>query len=169
MCFYLQFQIQQKTQVFQNVSCDLVSFTWQTMCVILQIVKADFESVFSKWVLYTPCQSSWIQLGGGEGRVHSTFSGRGVQPWFPKCGVCELIFASERGVLWTEIFKFRGLRAQIWAKIEACRCWNFYFLFWKEGLVNWLLSSFAWNGTPANYRRGLKRGSSGPYIPIPPF
>ena len=29
--------------------------------------------------------------------------------------------------------------------------------------------SFAWNGTLANYRRGVKRGSSGSHIPIAPF
>ena len=35
--------------------------------------------------------------GGG----HSTFffSGRGVRPGFPKCGACELTFASEKGGL----------------------------------------------------------------------
>ena len=27
------------------------------------------------------------------------FSGRGVRPGFSKCGVCELIFASEKGGL----------------------------------------------------------------------
>ena len=46
-------------------------------------------------------------------------SSRGVQPRFPKCGACKLIFASERGALWTEIFKSGGLRAKIWAKIET--------------------------------------------------
>ena len=59
---------------------------------------------------------------------------------FPKCGACELIFASEKGGLWTENFeiwglvnwkfpnlgacelkisKFGGLWAKIWVKIEA--------------------------------------------------
>ena len=68
------------------------------------------------------------------------FSGRGVWPGFPKCGASELLFASEKGGLWTENFqiwglvnwkfpnleacelkisKFRGLGAKIWAKIEA--------------------------------------------------
>ena len=59
-----------------------------------------------------------------------------MQPGFPKCGACELIFASEKGGLWTENFQiwgacelkisqFGGLWAenfQIWglrAKIEA--------------------------------------------------
>ena len=68
------------------------------------------------------------------------FSGRGVRPGFLKCGACELIFASEKGGLWTEHFqvwglvnwkfpnlgacelkisKFWGLWAKIWVKIEA--------------------------------------------------
>ena len=43
-----------------------------------------------------------------------------MRPRFLKCGACELIFASEgEGGLWTEIFKFWGLRAKIWAKIEV--------------------------------------------------
>ena len=33
--------------------------------------------------------------------------------------------------------------------------------------MNWLLSSSAWNGTLANYGRGVKRGSPGLHIPIP--
>ena len=37
------------------------------------------------------------------------FSGRGVRPGFTKCGACELIFASERGGLWTENFQIWGL------------------------------------------------------------
>ena len=59
-------------------------------------------------------------------------------PGFPKCGACELLFASGKGGLWTENFqiwgrgkfsnlgacelkisKFWGLRAKIWVKIEA--------------------------------------------------
>ena len=34
--------------------------------------------------------------GGGGTQL---FSGRGVRPGFPKCGACELIFASEKGGL----------------------------------------------------------------------
>ena len=60
------------------------------------------------------------------------FAGRGVRAEFPKCGACELIFVSERGVLRTEIFKFGGLRTKIWAKIEAVEAK----IFSKGGLVN---------------------------------
>ena len=48
------------------------------------------------------------------------FSGRGVRPGFPKCGACELIFASDRegacelkisksGACELKVSKFRGL------------------------------------------------------------
>ena len=50
------------------------------------------------------------------------FSGWGVQPRFPKCGTCELMLSLKAGscqLLWTEIFKFGGLRAKILAKTEA--------------------------------------------------
>ena len=67
------------------------------------------------------------------------FSGRGLRPGFLKCGACELIFASERRVLWIRIFKFGGLRAKIWAKIEALEAKISQF-FLKEGLVNGFLS-----------------------------
>ena len=114
------------------------------------------------------------------------FSGRGARLRFPKCGACELILASERGGLWTENFqiwglvsrnfqiwglvswkfsKFGGLWAKIWAKIEAVEAKISKFS--QQGVL-WT-DSFAWNGTLANYRRGVKRGSSGSHIPIPPF
>ena len=35
----------------------------------------------------------------GEGHSTFFFSGGGVRPGFPKCGSCELIIASEKGVL----------------------------------------------------------------------
>ena len=75
--------------------------------------------------------------GGG---ALNFFSGRGVRPGFPKCGACELTFASEKGGLWAENFqiwgvvswkfpnlgacelkisKFGGLWAKIWVKIKA--------------------------------------------------
>ena len=37
------------------------------------------------------------------------FSGRGVRSGFPKCGACELLFASEKGVCELKISKFGGL------------------------------------------------------------
>ena len=78
-----------------------------------------------------------LYRGGG---ALNFFSGRGVRPGFPKCGACELTFASEKGGLWAENFqiwglvswkfpnlgacelkisKFGGLWAKIWVEIEA--------------------------------------------------
>ena len=39
---------------------------------------------------------SGVAPGGG---ALNFFSGRGVRPGFPKCGACELTFASEKGGL----------------------------------------------------------------------
>ena len=58
----------------------------------------------------------------------------------------------KRGVLWTENFQIWGLRAETWAKIEAVQAKISNFIS-QWGLVNGLLSSFAWNGTLANRRR----------------
>ena len=40
------------------------------------------------------------------GGALNIFSGRGVWPGFPKCGACELIFASEKGACELKISKF---------------------------------------------------------------
>ena len=107
-----------------------------------------------------------------------------MRPGFPKCGACELIFASEKGWLvnwkfpnlglvnWKfpksgacelKISKFGGLWAEIWVKIEAVEAKISKLS--QKGLL-WT-DPFAWNGTLANCRRGVKRGSSGPHIPYP--
>ena len=55
--------------------------------------------------------------GGG----FNFFSGRDVRPGFPKCGACELTFASEKGGLGAENFQFGGLWAenfQIWGLVS---------------------------------------------------
>ena len=55
--------------------------------------------------------------GGG----HSTFFwGRCVRPRFPKCGACELTFASEKGGLWAENFQIWGLVSWKFPNLEAC-------------------------------------------------
>ena len=83
------------------------------------------------------------------------------------CRACKLIFASERGALQTEIVKFGAWELKFWKKV---RLWRLKFPnFSQKGCVNWFLSSFAWNGTLANYRRGVKSMSSGLHIPMPPF
>ena len=59
----------------------------------------------------------YMRIIRGGGGALNFFSGRGVRPGFPKCGACKLVFASEKGGLWTETFQFGGLWAenfQIW-------------------------------------------------------
>ena len=73
---------------------------------------------------------------------------------FPNLGACEL-----------KISKFGGLWAKIWVKIEAVKAKISKFS--QKGVL-WT-DFFAWNGTLASGRRGVKRGSSGPHDPIPPF
>ena len=80
--------------------------------------------------------------GGGT----QLFSGRGVQPGFPKCEACELIFTSKKGGLWTENLKFGGLWAKIWVKIEAGEAEISKFS--QKGVL-WT-DSFAWNGALAS-------------------
>ena len=101
-------------------------------------------------------------------------SGRGVRPRFTKCGACELKFPnleacklkiSKYGGLQLKISKTGDLRAKIWTKIEAVEAKISKFS--QKGVL-WT-DTFAWNGALANYRRGEKRGSSGPHIPVPPF
>ena len=43
-----------------------------------------------------PGQNCRLSPGGG---ALNFFPGRGVRPGFPKCGACELTFASEKGGL----------------------------------------------------------------------
>ena len=94
------------------------------------------------------------------------FQSVGLANWYLplKEGACELKI-SKSGGLWTENFQIWGLWAKIWAKIEAIET-----KISKFSLKGFLWTdSFAWNGTLANYRRGVKKGSSGLHIPIPPF
>ena len=55
--------------------------------------------------------------GGG---AFNFFSGRGVRPGFPKCGACELTFASEKGGLWAENFQIWGLVSWKFPNLGAC-------------------------------------------------
>ena len=55
--------------------------------------------------------------GGG---TQLFFSGRGVRPGFPKCGTCELTFASEKGGLWAENFQIWGLVSGKFPNLGAC-------------------------------------------------
>ena len=42
-----------------------------------------------------------------------------MRPRFPKCGACELMLPLKEGSCELKISKFGGLRAEIWAEIEA--------------------------------------------------
>ena len=85
------------------------------------------------------------------------FSGRGVRHGFPKCGACKLIFATKREVLWTEIFKFGGLRAKIWTKIEAVGVKiSFFFLKRESWELTFKLFCLKWD--PCELRERLEKG-----------
>ena len=63
-------------------------------------------------------QPTWLtNLPGG---ALNFFSGRGVRPGFPKCGACELTFASEKGGLWAENFQIWGLVSWKFPNLGAC-------------------------------------------------
>ena len=160
------------------ISCILCMFVSSGTHALIQVLG---ESILC-WSTTHTSERMWSPGGGAL----NFFSGRGVRPGFPKCGACELAFASEKGGLWAENFqiwglvswkfpnlgacelkisKFGGLWAKIWVKIEAVEAKISKFS--QKGVL-WT-DSFAWNGTLASGRRGVKRGSSGPHIPIPPF
>ena len=147
-CFEVQFTpLNRKVVIFKNKGVWTQIFLKHIECCYFQTMTVMFIKVY----IFRMEMSHRILEGGAL----NLFSGRGVRPGFPKCGACELIFASET----------RGLWAKIWVKIEAIEAKISKFS--QKGVL-WT-DSFAWNGTLANYKRGLKRGSSGPHIPIPPF
>ena len=94
--------------------------------------------------LYT---STFLHIWGyyaAPGRALNFFSGRG--------GACALIFTSEGGVLWTEIFKFGGLRAKIWAKIEAVEA-KISIFFLKGGSCELTFRLFGLKWDPCGLRK----------------
>ena len=93
-------------------------------------------------------------LWKGGGLWIENFQIWGLLNWkFQNSGACEL-----------KISKFGGLWAEIWAKIEAVEVSRFS----QKGVL-WTDPFACRNGTLANCRREVKRGSSWPHIPIPPF
>ena len=99
---------------------------------------------------------------GLEG-ARNLFSGMGVQLGFLKSGACKLILSSEREGLLTEY-------VQIWSLSEnLCKNWSCVELFPNSGSFKLILELFFifLNGA-AKYRNGVKRGPSGPHIPIAP-
>ena len=61
-----------------------------------------------------------VHSTGPRGGALNFFSGRGVRPGSPKCGACELTFASEKGGLWAENFQICGLVSWKFPNLRAC-------------------------------------------------
>ena len=80
------------------------------------------------------------------------FSGRGVWPRFPKCGACELTFASEKGGLWAENFQIWGLVSWKFPNLGACelkisKCGGLWAKIWgKIEAVEAKISKFSQKG-----------------------
>ena len=64
------------------------------------------------------CALCWSPHPGGG--ALNFFSGRGVRPGFPKCGACELTFASEKAGLWAENFQIWRLVSWKFPNLGAC-------------------------------------------------
>ena len=88
--------------------------------------------------------------GGGSTQL---FSGRGVRPGFPKCGACELTFASEKGGLWAENFQIWGLVRWKFPNLGAC---ELKFV-WKLRLLRLKFQNFLKRG-PCELTLLLKMG-----------
>ena len=112
------------------------------------------------------------ELSGGGGALNffqvgvsgPDFRSVGLANWhLPlKRGACERKISKFRG-LWAENFQIWGLWTKIWAKIEAVEAKISKFS--QKGVL-WT-DSFAWNGTLASGRRGVKGGLQGRTSPYP--
>ena len=106
---------------------------------------------------------------------HSNFSGRGVRPGFPKCGACELTYASEKGGLWMENFQIWGLVSWKFPNLGACELkFEWKLRLYRPKFPNFLkrgsceLTLLLEMGPLQAAGEAVKRESSGPHIPIPP-
>ena len=172
--FYLKSYIMQSSTVHVIMPHILVfnrkSYIYKKKKIIIILNASAHRTVPCK--IPTPSVLPFITTRGGT----QFFSGRGVWHGFPKVwglrtdtclwegGLVNWKFPN-LGACELKIFKFGGLWAKIWAKIEAVEAKISKFS--QKGVL-WT-DSFAWNGTLANCRRGVKREYSGPHIPIPPF
>ena len=119
----------------------------------------------------------WHAPSAGGG-TQLFFSGRGVRPGFPKCGAWGAVWTenfpiwglvnwkfSNLGACELKISKFGGLRAQIWAKIEAAEAKNIQ-IFSKGCLVNWL---FCLKWDPCELQERREKGVFRAAHPHTPF
>ena len=110
------------------------------------------------------CDQTRVYEADAQGGGSQLFFQVGVcGPDFQSVGLAKWYLPLKRGACELKMSQFGGLWAKIWVKIEAVEAKISKFS--QKGVL-WT-DSFAWNGTLANYRRGVKRGSSGPHIPIP--
>ena len=108
----------------------------------------------------------WKNKNSAQPRWALNFLQVGVcGPDFQSVGLANWYLPLKEGAYELKISKFGGLWATFWAKFETVEAKISKF---SQKWVLWT-DSFAWNGTLPNYRRGVKRGSSGLHIPIPPF
>ena len=116
---------------------------------------------------------------------------RYMLPGFPNLGACERpINCHESGGLWVDFIENRGFRTDIWKKNSSflmkiavrfelldlkivisskkniCFEGEMSHFSFKWGSCEWTCAS---TGGLVNGRRGVKRGSWGPHIPVPPF
>ena len=131
ICLWSLYQFLKSLSVFEA----FISFWSCNSCLFFKV----FICFWSLYQFLKSLSGLRVFIGGGGGALNF-FSGRGVRPGFPKCGACELTFASEKGGLWAENFqiwglvswkfpnlgacelkfsKFGGLWAKIWVEIEA--------------------------------------------------
>ena len=95
-------------------------------CLVLR-TGSNFHHIFQifvKFLFLLPYLDSAWKMHSNEYKqargALNFFSGRGVRPGFPKCGACELTFASEKGGLWAENFQIWGLVSWKFPNLGAC-------------------------------------------------
>ena len=89
----------------------------------------NYTQTHTKTLVTSICYILWNSVSSFFQAYNSTvsrggalnfFSGRDVRPGFPKCGACELTFASEKGGLWAENFQIWGLVSWKFPNLGAC-------------------------------------------------
>ena len=120
-------------------------------------------------------RNMWRELTPGE--TLNFHFGIGVRPEGSNRGVCEWTTAEfgtivnwQNVALWTEVWP--NLRLLNWT---LCQFWGYELnifknlQFWGESRVLKTEKKKCWNGGLASGKEGVKKGSSGPHIPVPHF